>query len=442
MPIEKPSASAPHRARAPTPARGRRRALLTVAAVVVTAGCRAGDARAKRPAAAGAPAVPAPDSLAPRVVVDTLARGLEVPWGIAALPDGRLLVTERPGRIRVIEDGVLRDEPWATLHVHGTDPRYLPESGLMGIVPAPDFDSTGHVYVLATVLREGADTSRAPLARVRRQLRRMVDPASVIAYENHLVRLTDRGGRGSDPTVVSRGLAANFYHAGGALAFGPDGALYAGLGDALHPRLAADAEGTFSSVVRWSPAALAAATPPVPARPEVFARGLRNVQGLAWHPASGALLSTDHGPSRLAHENGRGGHDELNLLVMGASYGWGALAGRDERVPVAVWPVAIAPAAATFAPAAWGPDVLLVTGLRSGALHAVRLGHDDSAWRVAGESRLLEGHGRLRALHVLPSGDVLVGTSTRDGRGTPHPEGDLVLRVRVVPRAAPDGDET
>ena len=174
-----------------------------------------------------------------------------------------------------------------------------------------------------------------------------------------------------------------------------------------------------------------------------FATGLRNVQGLAFHPRTRELFAVDHGPTGMPQEHGWRGNDELNVLRDGAWYGWGASPIRDDgdtttvpppTPPIAVWPIAIAPAGLAFAPPAWGDDVLLVTGLRSGALHRLQLARDTSrqGWRVLDEQRLLEGYGRLRALAVDSTGAVWVGTSNADGRGVRRAEGDLLLRVRLA----------
>lgn len=386
------------------------------------------------------PAVERLGGPATRLRVDTIARGLRVPWGVAPLPDGRLLVTERAGRIRVVDSTGLRVEPWATLDVYADDPRVLPEAGLMGIAVAPDFVTTGHVYVLGTVVRRSSDTASSVMARVRRRVRAAwADPLERTGLANQLWRFTDRSGRGLQPTFAL-GISAgtNYYHAGGALAFDPDGALYLSLGDAMLPEHAGSMSLPLARVLRI--------TPLVPGAWQVtthapFALGLRNVQGLAWHPGTGTLFAIDHGPTGMEQEGGRRGHDELNALRDGAWYGWGAAPAADPGEagiapvpPVAVWPQAIAPAGLVSAPPAWGADVLLVTGLRSGALHRLELARDSSGtWRVRGEERLLEGHGRLRALATDASGAVYVGTSNHDGRGTPRADDDLLLRVRPAP---------
>lgn len=430
-----------HRSRATLVAR-----ILWVAAALAGLGCSSDDLRPRAidPALARAgatgPAVQRLTDVPIALRVDTLARGLRVPWSVAPLPDGRLLVTERAGRIRVIDSTGLRTEPWATLEVYADDPRVLPEAGLMGIAPAPDFATTGHVYVLGTVVRRTSDTASSTMARIRRRVRAAwADPLERTGLVNQLWRFTDRAGHGVEPTFAM-GVSAgtNYYHAGGALAFGPDDALYVSLGDAMLPEHAGSMSLPLARVLRITPLAPGAWQMTVHSP---FARGLRNVQGLTWHPRTRTLFAIDHGPTGMEQEGGRSGDDELNVLRDGAWYGWGAAPAPDSGQrgitpvpPVAVWPQAIAPAGLVFAPPAWGEDVLLVTGLRSGALHRLALARDSSgAWRVRGEERLLEGHGRLRALASDASGAVYVGTSNHDGRGTPRADDDLLLRVYPAP---------
>lgn len=404
--------------------------MLLVAALACGGGDGGAPAPPPLPAGLEVPAAGPPMPVL-RLVVDTVARGLAVPWGIAPLPDGRLLVTERAGRIRMVEGDTLRARPWATVPVYADDPRLKPESGLMGIAAAPDWSASGVAWVLATVRSPMADTSRSLAARAWRRVRPLLGGVELereTGLVDHVYRVDARGGGGGVTLAPLADVPTSWYHAGGALAVGPDSALYASFGDAMRPDLAGT-DGRLATVLRLGGDSL---------RPGPFAHGLRNVQGLAWHPRTGELFAVDHGPSGMPQEGGRAGYDELNVLREGSWYGWGARPALEGggavpyQPPVAVWKDAIAPAGLAFAPASWGEDQLLVTGLRSGALHRLQLARDAGGrWRVTAEERLLAGHGRLRALAVDASGAVWVGTSNHDGRGTPRPGDDLLLRVRV-----------
>jgi glucose/arabinose dehydrogenase len=376
--------------------------------------------------------------------VDTVASKLEVPWSLDFAPDGRVFVTERAGRVRVIEKGVLRDEPWAELPVFGTDPHIGPESGLMGIALAPDFASSGHVFVIGTFWKR----SQAPLSRmidkVFRRVAGVFSPRAAIPYENRVYRLTDRGGKGVDATVLIDDLPANHYHAGGALEFGPDGNLWVTVGEALASEFSNDPETASGQILRYRADGSVPEDNPIPGSP-VYAIGLRNPQALAWHPELNLLVTIEHGPSGLAHEGGRTGRDELNLVTARANFGWPVVAGRtgDTRFvdPVREWSPAIAPGGIAFYTGAYAPwqGNAFVGGLRGQQLRRIVF---DSAAAAAGQLKVIQEEvllsqtvGRIRAVRMGPDGQLWITTSNRDVRGQSSAQDDLVLRVRPQPRA-------
>lgn len=354
----------------------------------------------------GTSAVPVGDDSA--FVVQTVASGLEVPWSLALAPDGRLFATERPGRIRVIIGDALQAEPWATLAVHEEG-----EAGLMGLALAPDFATSGHVYAVATFESDGG-------------------------LVNRVVRLTERAGAGTEPTVLIDGIPAARFHAGDAIAFGPDGMLYIATGDARDPGSATEPGSLAGKILRYRPDGTIPPDNPTPGSP-VWAHGLRNPQGLAWDPSTGQLFATDHGPSGFPNERFRTGHDEVNAIARGADYGWPDVAGRGggaARIdPIVVWDPAIAPSGLAFysseAIAGWRGS-LVVAALAGTSLRRVgveRATGAESGWRATGQERLLAGYGRLRAVLAAPDGALYVSTSNRDGRGAPAPEDDRILRL-------------
>jgi len=378
------------------------------------------------------------------VAVDTVVSNLEVPWSLDFAPDGRVFVTERGGQVRVIENGVLRAEPWAELPVFAREPQIAPESGLMGIALAPNFASSGHVFVLGTFWKR----SQAPLSRtidkVFRRVAGVFSARAAIPYENRVYRLTDRAGRGVDATVVIDDLPANFYHAGGALAFGPDGNLYVATGEALASTFSNDPEIASGRILRYRADGSIPNDNPIPGS-AVYASGLRNPQALAWHPVRNLLIATEHGPSSLPHEGGRSGMDELNLVTPGANYGWPVVAGRagDARFvdPVAEWSPAIAPGGIAFYTGPYTPwrNNAFVGGLRGQQLRRIVF---DSTAAAAGKLKVIQEEvllsqtvGRIRAVRMGPDGQLWITTSNRDGRGVPSAQDDLVLRVRAQPGA-------
>ncbi len=363
-----------------------------------------------------------PPGAVTQVRLETVASGLVIPWAVAFAPDGRIFVTERPGRIRVIDAKGLRAEPWAEVAV--VPPEYRSEGGLLGIAVAPDFGTTGHVYAVAT--RESAG-----------------------GLANRVLRFTDREGRGVDETVVVDGLPvvraapgseqAIHTHVGGALAFGPDGMLFLTTGDATRPELAQDPASLAGKLLRYRPDGSVPADNPLPGSP-VFALGLRNPQGLVFSPQTGHPIVTDHGPSELSWE-GVGGWfgDELDAILPGRNYGWptvvGANTGTQFVEPLVEWSPSVAPAAVAVYSGShlpWGADVL-VASLRGERLWRFALERDGSkaaGWKAVQQEMLLEGRvGRIRVVAMGPDGHLYVATSNRDGRGKPQEADDRLYRI-------------
>src|SRR5207249_2969839 len=220
---------------------------------------------------ATATATPTPTPRAgPAIIdrVDVLARGLEAPWAIDLAPDGRLFVTERPGRVRVIKDGVLDPTPWATIAVRAAPDQ---ESGLLGLAVDPDFATNSYVYVYYTYTGTGG----------RRQ--------------NRLERMRDVNGRGERDKVLLEGIAGADIHDGGRVKFGPDGKLYLTVGEAGNEALAQNVSSPNGKILRLERDGSRPSDDPFP-NSFAWSYGHRHPQGLAWD-ASGRLYATEHGPS-------------------------------------------------------------------------------------------------------------------------------------------------
>ena len=348
-----------------------------------------------------------------RFMVHTVATGLDTPWDLAFAPDGRIFVTERPGRIRTVHHGRLAAEPWATLEVAAED-----ESGLMGIAVSPDFERNRHVYVVATFRTPSGD------------------------LVNRVIRFTDRDGKGSDPTVIVDSIPAANYHAGDAIAFGSDGMLYVATGDARDPGSAQDPESRAGKILRYDASGRIPADNPDRESP-VWALGLRNPQGLAWEPWTNQLFAIDHGPSGLPSERLRRHHDELNAIRAGGNYGWPNVAGQAEDprfvAPMFDWTPGIAPAGLAVYTGKDFPSWrghLFVGALRGAHLRRVAVARGSggsSGWRVTDEQVMVKGLGRIRAVQMGRDGYLYFTTSNRDGRGTAAPADDRLLRLMPVP---------
>jgi glucose/arabinose dehydrogenase len=333
---------------------------------------------------------------------------------MAAAPDGRLFLTERPGRIRVIAKGRLLPRPWFVLDVaRGGD------AGLQGIALAPDFATTRQVYVMGT-FRNGSGRP-----------------------EQRVYRLVDSSGVGSAPTLIAGGYPAPDVHRGGALAFGPDGFLYFTVGDVRELESPQDSARPAGKIFRIRRDGAIPNDNPWPGS-AVFARGVRNPQGLAWHPGTAQLFATEHGPTDFPDEGGRENQDELNLIVAGGNYGWPLVSGIDSdprfRSPVAEWTPAIAPAGLAFYTGPYTPwrHDLFVGGMRGKQLRRIVLARAPmviTGWRVVSEEAVFQGElGRIRAVAMGRDGFLYFATSNRDGEGDPALGSDRVFRVRVPTR--------
>jgi glucose/arabinose dehydrogenase len=331
----------------------------------------------------------------------TVAEGLEHPWSLAFLPDGDMLVTERPGRLRVIRQGQLDPSP-----VPG-----LPEisaggqGGLLDVALHPDFAENGLIYLSyagASIRGRGTEVARARFDGVR-----LADLETIL-----MVRPKSSGGR----------------HFGSRLAFAPDGTLYVTAGERGESERAQDLSDPAGSVIRITDDGGVPPDNPFvgrdDARPEIYSYGHRNPQGLTVHPETGAIWAVEHGP--------RGG-DELNLLSAGANYGWPVVTYGESYAgfpigegtskpgmvePVRYWVPSISPSGLAFymgdAFPRWRGNLFL--GALSGRA-LVRLELDGD--RVVHEERLLADLGaRIRDVRSGPDGLLYLLTD--------HPNGKLL----------------
>jgi glucose/arabinose dehydrogenase len=334
-----------------------------------------------------------------RVRVATVAKGLEIPWDIAFLPGGRALVTERLGRVRLLDrSGRVQPKPVARIAVS-----IVGEGGLLGLALDPHFADNHFVYLYFTT---------APGMRLERWR----------WTGSKLVR---------DATLISA-IASGQVHDSGRIAFGPDGRLYVATGDAGQPQLAQDAASLNGKFLALTPAQYRGRGE---VQPAIVAMGLRNPQGFDWQPGTSALISNDHGPSGF---DGPEGFDEVDQIVQGGNYGWPDAIGSDTGggayiAPLVVYPDPVAPSGGAFVKqrgSAWTGNYILAA-LRGQALHRLVFRNG----QVVDDQMLLQGrYGRLRTVREGPDGNLYVLTSNRDGRGTPQAGDDRVLCVRP-PRA-------
>jgi aldose sugar dehydrogenase len=336
-----------------------------------------------------------------------VVQGLEHPWSIAFLPDGDMLVTERPGRLRIVRDGALLPDPVAGV------PAVLAEGqgGLLDVVPHPAFATNRLIYLsFSKPIGDGKEATTA-VVRGRFENDRLTDVEQIFE-------------------AVSRGRG----HYGCRLAFDRDGFLFLTIGDRQAPprgdleaHPAQDRSNHHGTVVRLHDDGRVPADNPfvslAGARPEIWSYGHRNQQGLVIHPETGDIWATEHGPQ---------GGDELNLILKGRNYGWpvigyGVNYGSGSRIheathrdgmdqPVHYWVPSIATSGLLLYTGDRFPKwkgSLFVGGLAGAQLARLTL----DGRRVTNEETLVKGLGRIRDVRQGPDGLIYLAIDT--GAGSP-----------------------
>ena len=339
--------------------------------------------------------------------VETVASNLQVPWSIVWAPDGRMIFTERPGRVRIYENGKLRPQPLFT--VPDVEPRG--ESGLMSVALHPQFASNHWLY-LSYAYNAGGQQVR------------------VVRYRETPNGLTDR-------KVIIENIPAAQFHAGCRLRFGPDGKLYITTGDATQRELAQRLDSIAGKTLRLNDDGTVPSDNPffgqANARPEIWTYGNRNAQGIDFQPGTNLLFETEHGPSGF---DGPGGGDEVNILERGKNYGWPVIHHRATHegmeAPLLEYTPACAPASGTFyrgsAFSQFKGNFFFGCLVGTRLIRVVLDGR-----RVVNQENLLEKkYGRIRDVAEGPDGYIYFSTSNRDGRGSPASDDDRILRLVPV----------
>jgi glucose/arabinose dehydrogenase len=339
--------------------------------------------------------------------VETVVGNLEVPWSIVWAPDGRMIFTERAGRIRVYQDGKLRSQPLFTV------PDVAPsgEGGLMSIALHPQF-AANHLLYLSYVYRGDGQNVR------------------VIRYRESETGFTDR-------KVIVEGIPSAQNHAGCRLRFGPDGKLYVTTGDATRRELAQQLDSLDGKTLRLNDDGTIPSDNPFvatkDARPEIWSYGHRNSQGLDFQPGTNLLFETEHGPSGF---DGPGGGDEVNIVEKGKNYGWPVIhhrqTGPGMEAPLLEYTPACAPGSGMFYRGEAFPEFRgnFFFGCLKGE-RIIRVILDGR--RVVTQENLLEGkYGRIRDVAEGPDGYLYFSTSNQDGRGSPAADDDRIIRLVPV----------
>jgi len=379
-------------------------ASLAAVALVLAAGVARAQNRASPPLGELPPLLFSADY---PIRVEQLAGGLQNPWSLAFLPGGSLLITERPGRLRVFRDGALDPEPIAGV----PEVRLTVLGGLLDVVLHPNFAENRVLYLSYSKAVDG-DLSTTAVARAR------LDGSALAGVEDIFVANTRSQS------------ATNF---GGRMVFGRDGKLYLAVGERQEQARAQDPMDHGGKVLRLNDDGSAPTDNPFVGRdgflPEIYTLGHRSPQGLAVHPETGAIWEHEHGPL---------GGDEINVLVAGANYGWPlvsygldydgteiaetGLTARDGlEPPLVYWVPSIAPSGLAFYAgepfADWQGNALvgsLMRGRVRGSGHFQRLSFENGR-AITREPILLELRQRIRDVRPGPDGLVYVLTDENPG---------------------------
>jgi glucose/arabinose dehydrogenase len=336
-----------------------------------------------------------------KINVDVVASGLENPWAVEVLPDGAYIVTERPGRLRIIRDGQL-SEPITGLPeiaVRG-------QGGLLDVALSPDFAKDRTIFLTAALAYDGGAGTGVIRARLSEDERSLTDVKTIFKMKK--VGTTGR-------------------HFGSRIAFGTDGTLYFAIGDRGDMKRGQDFFDHAAAIMRINPDGSVPKDNPFAdgskALPEIFSKGHRNAQGLVFDPMTSGIITAEHGA--------RGG-DEINLPKAGLNYGWARITygknynGRKIGVgvsapgleqPAHYWDPSIAPGALVVYAGQMFPEWkndILVTSLKFGLISRL---DRDAAGKVTSEERFIDSEfGRLRDIIMAPDGSLLVTTDEPDGQ--------------------------
>lgn len=319
--------------------------------------------------------------------IKIVAQNLNIPWEIAFLPTGDMLVTERSGKLLKIgsETKVIKE-------IEGV--KHIGEGGLLGLTLHPNFLLNNFIYLYSTTQDAGRISNRVERYR----------------FSNDTL---------SERRVILDGIKGSVNHDGGRIAFGPDGYLYITTGDAENPHLAQDKNSLNGKILRIKDDG--SIPPDNPFGNAVYSRGHRNPQGLTWDK-DGTLWETEHGPSGTET-----GFDEINLINKGANYGWPEVRG-GQSYEGFVSPVMQSGPKDTWAPAGmtYLNNSLFFAGLRGEALYEAKITKENKLNLI---THFKQRFGRIRTVVLGPDGFMYLTTSNRDGRGLVKEGDDKIIKI-------------
>jgi len=334
------------------------------------------------------PPIPEPITEYSNESVQILAANLEKPWAID-FADDKIFVTEKAGLVRVIESGVLLDDPLATLRVANVF-----GGGLLGIAVHPAFDNNHFIYVYYTYEKDGT-------------------------LWNKILRITELNNKLDAAKTIFDNIPGSVYNNGGIIKFGPDGKLYVGTGSVSESSHGSqDIQSLEGKILRLNDDGTIPGDNPFSNSP-VFSLGHMNPKGLGWDNA-GNLFVTEMGPSK---------NDEINLVRSGGNYGWPEqeCSGNEEFIdPIVCYDPAIEPGGIVFY---YGDKIKLDNPLVLASLRASQLFNLEIDDEVKSQTSILSGIGRIRDVVIGPDDYLYLITSNTDGKGFPDASDDKLLRI-------------
>jgi glucose/arabinose dehydrogenase len=324
-------------------------------------------------------------STIPKEDIEVVAENLKIPWELAFLPGGEMLVTERPGNLlRIGKDKKV-------IKIDGVN--HLGEGGLLGLALHPKYEENNQIYLYFTSRENGNLINR------------------VERYKLNGDKLTEK-------KEILSGIPASSNHDGGRIKFGPDGYLYITTGDAENPASAQDKNALSGKILRIDTEG--AKAPDNPYGNLTYSYGHRNSQGIVWDD-KGNLWATEHGPS-----GGQTGNDEINLIKKGLNYGWPDIKGVSKKSGMES-PIAESGTKDTWAPGGmvfYGGS-LFFAGLRGEALYQAKIISENN---LALSAHFKSDFGRLRTVIIGPDGYFYILTNNTDGRGDPNSGDDRIIK--------------
>lgn len=319
--------------------------------------------------------------------VEIVATNLQKPWAMD-FADDRIFFTEKIGKIRVIDSGILLEEPLANLHVED-----VTDGGLLGLTLHPDFGKNHFLYVFYTYEEDKK-------------------------LWNKVIRITESENKLTDAIVIVDKIPGAEFDNGGVIKFGPDGKLYVATGDATDEHAAQDMQSLSGKILRLNDDGTIPSDNPF--HNLVFSYGHRNPQGMAWDK-SGNLYVTEHGPTK---------NDEINLIIAGQNFGWPnqECSGDKNFVDSLVcYNPSLEPAGIVFYSSNkldLENDLIMAT-LRGTNLYKLTI--DEGV--VTAQQSILGGAGRIRDVNEGPDGYLYILTGNTDGRGFPDKTDDKLFRI-------------